>query len=84
MTGAAFKARYLGEEAVEKKGVLSLHHPMDHGVVKDWADMEHLWQDVFHQLHVQPADQPVLLTDPPLNPLANRETMAEVRPGMDV
>lgn len=31
---------YVGEEALMKRGVLSLTHPVEHGMIKSWDDME--------------------------------------------
>ncbi len=49
------------------------------GVVKDWEDMERVWQHGFQsELRTNVIDRYVLLTEAPLDPLANRETMAEI------
>ena len=41
--------------------------------------MEAIWENTFKQLGKWPeAGRPVLLTEPPLNPLANREKMTEI------
>lgn len=51
---------------------------MEHGIVRNWTDMTHLWDYTFTKLGVDPADRKVLLTEPPMNPKKNREKMAEV------
>ena len=59
-------------------GTFSLAHPMEYGIVKNWDDMEKVWNHAFNQLRVEPKDYPVLLTEAVLNPKSNREKMAQV------
>src|SRR5262249_20868901 len=70
---------YVGSEAQIKRGILALTHPIEHGVVKDWNYMEAVWDCAWRtELRVRPEDYPVLMTEAPLNPLANREEAAKV------
>ena len=79
ITAMAEKDSYIGDEAQKKRGMLSLKHPIEHGYVNDWEDMEKLWNQIFYnELRVAPEEHAVLLTDPPLNPKANRERMATI------
>ena len=69
----------VGEEAERKRGVLRLKYPIEHGVVCNWDDMEMVWRHTFYDvLKVSPEGQAVLLTELPMNPKGNRETMTQM------
>lgn len=52
---------------------------MDNGIIKRWDDMQHVWDYTFlEKLQIDPAGRKILLTEPPMNPLSNREKMCEV------
>jgi len=70
---------YIGEEALQLRGVLRLSYPVGHGIVEDWGAMEKIWHYTFYtDLRLDPGEHPVLLTEPPLNPRPNREKMCEI------
>jgi len=52
---------------------------MENGIVKKWDDMQHLWNYTFYdKMNIDPTGRKILLTEPPMNPLKNRERMAEI------
>ena len=52
---------------------------MENGIVKRWDDMEHLWDFTFNEkMKIDTSGRKILLTEPPMNPLKNREQMCDV------
>ena len=77
MHGVAMKEEYIGDEAMQKKGILNLTYPISAGIVESWEDMEKVWNHTFYnELRVNPSEAAgVLLTEAPRNPKQNRERM---------
>lgn len=67
---------FIGEAAEKYRGLLKLSYPIERGVVKDWDDMDAIFKHIFRELDVTPKDHPVLLTEPPQNPIRNRIRLA--------
>lgn len=54
---------------------------MENGIVRNWEDMCNVWDYTFgpKKMNIDPTNTKILLTEPPMNPLRNREKMIEVR-----
>ncbi len=79
MVGLDQKEVYVGAEAQMKRGVLKIETPIEAGFVKNWDDMEKVWNHtIYNELRVSPEEHPCLLTEAPLNPKKDRETMTQI------
>lgn len=68
----------VGADLLRMSGVLTLHHPLHRGEVRDWHAAEHVWRHVAHDLlSVTPGEHPYLITEAILNPKPNREKLAQ-------
>lgn len=69
----------VGDDCAEYRNMLDVNYPMRSGTIRDWADMEVLWEHTFKdKLGVAPSDCKVLLTEAPMNSRANRERIVDV------
>ena len=46
-----------------------MEHPIDHGIVTNWDDMEKVWHHtLYSELRVSAEEHPILMTEASLNP----------------
>ena len=58
---------------------LKIKYPVtDHGIITNWDDIEKIWHHIYKSLGVNPKRQRVLISEPPVNPNANRENTIQV------
>ena len=71
----------IGEEASNLRHMLELKYPMDNGMVKNWEDMEHVWDYTFGptKLNIDPKNTKMIFTEPAQNPTQNRQKLIQVR-----
>ena len=72
---------YVGEEALAKRGILSLKCPIEHGIVTDWDKMEKVWHYTFNEaLKADTTKQPLLMSECPIShkTVGHREKMTQI------
>ena len=70
---------YVGDEAQNKRDILSLKYPIECGVITDWDGMEKIWSHTFYnKLQVKPEENAVVLCDSGISPSAHKKQMAEI------
>jgi len=79
MAALGLKETYVGSQAQNLRGILSISHPIRQGVVQSWDDMEAIWDHIYSkELDILPTDIPALLTQPPLVSSTDEATMTEI------
>eukprot|EP00761_Pharyngomonas_kirbyi_P011898 gb/GECH01011924.1/.p1 GENE.gb/GECH01011924.1/~~gb/GECH01011924.1/.p1 ORF type:complete len:389 (+),score=87.43 gb/GECH01011924.1/:1-1167(+) len=67
-----------GDDCAKLRASLEVNYPVSNGMVRNWEDMEHLWNHTFYDvMDINPKECKIMLTEPPMNPKANREKMIE-------
>ncbi|GMI36721.1 hypothetical protein TrCOL_g6266 [Triparma columacea] len=76
--GVELKDIMCGDEAAAVRHSLECSYPVENGIVKNWDDMEELWNYTFwEKIKINPSENKILLTEPPQNPLSNRKKIVE-------
>lgn len=53
MAGAIEGDYFVGRKAEEWRGLLKIRYPIEHGIIKDWNDMENIWHHTYSELKCQ-------------------------------
>jgi actin-related protein 2 len=69
----------VGQRVSDLRQLLDVSYPMENGIIRNWDDMELLWDHTFGEgiLNVDPRNSKILLTEAPMNPKKNREKLIE-------
>ncbi|CDS03258.1 hypothetical protein LRAMOSA00660 [Lichtheimia ramosa] len=71
---------YVGDNKINSwRKNMEIRNPMTDGLVSDWDAVEQIWNTTFRDmLRVNPAEHPLLCTEPAWNTVENREKMMEL------
>ena len=73
---------YIGDKAISMAKESKNHkltYPMQNGIIESWDLMEKYWnQSIYDYLKCDPQEHNFVLTEPPMNPPENRESIAEI------
>ncbi|XP_022362111.1 actin-85C-like [Enhydra lutris kenyoni] len=70
---------FIGDEAQKRRGELNLQYPVARATITNWDDMEKIWHHSFYQvLCVAPEQHPLMVTEPPSNPMSSKEKMSQI------
>lgn len=70
---------FVGEEALNKGGTLTLNRPISNGEIIDFDTMELIWKHIFYnELLAETKSHPVIVTEAPFATYENRRQMAEI------
>merc|ERR1719225_827334 len=79
MSSLGLKDCYVGSQAQNLRGILSISHPIRAGVVQDWDDLETIWSHIINtELNTESSAQPLLITQHPLATVEDETKMAEI------
>lgn len=77
--GSLEKESFVGNAALEKKGILNLSRPVKKGLVQDWDEMEQIWHHCYiNELKVDTSEHPILCGVYPDEQKYFKEKMASV------
>ncbi|XP_072013693.1 actin, muscle-like isoform X2 [Amphiura filiformis] len=70
--------RFVGEDAQNKRGVLAIKYPIEHGVITNWDDWQTLCYHAFAELRIPPDDHGVLLVENTMTLRYNKERATQI------
>ena len=70
----------IGDEVIPYRSLLELSYPIDEGIIRNPEDLFKLWEYALTQkLKIDdPSESKILVTEAPLNPIANKKTICEI------
>jgi actin-related protein 2 len=72
----------IGDQVIPVRSMLEIKHPMKEGIIEDKEDMELLWRYALNdKMGIDQSELKnlkIMMTEAPMNPNKNKETMAEI------
>jgi actin len=73
------RTSWVGDDAQSHRGIMSLEHPMERGIVRDWQALEQILRHTFYsELRSAPEEHPILLSTSVLSPANQEDKMKEL------
>ncbi len=70
---------FVGEEAINKGGILKNFHPIQKGEIVDFDKLAEIWKHIFYnELLAETKSHPVIMTEAPFADYKNKQKMAEI------
>ena len=78
--GPKYKEIMIGDEVIPYRSLLELSYPIDEGIIRNSDGLFKLWEYALTQkLKIEdPSESKILVTEAPLNPLANKKIICEI------
>jgi actin, other eukaryote len=75
--GGDLPAHLVGDDVVSNLHRVAAIHPVTHGAVTDWSEMEKLWEFCYKELDITSDSRGVVVTEPPFNAKNISERIAQ-------
>lgn len=69
---------FVGDDALSRRGILKLQHPIEHGIMWNADNTEAVWKHAYQKLEAAPEEHAVVVTEPPFVPLSVREKQLQI------
>lgn len=74
MVGLRVQDLYIGDEAQQIRGAMTMEYPLEHGIISNWEGIVKIWEyALVKKIGVNPSQCHIFITEAALNPKGNRE-----------
>ena len=72
------KTGFIDSKSRARKKLVDMFHPIQKGIVTHWDHMQHVWEVMYEEMGMPSDEQPVILSESPLNDSKCRDRAAEI------